>query len=166
MRRASSRLREVWLAALLALATGVPSAACGGKSAGADASGAAGSSGAGGGAGTGDASSDTAGLSQGACGLVAQDCPAGTRCDFFCDVGSPAIGCRPGETGAAVGQTCSGAAPCSKGTGCFATSTSGMQCRSYCDSDADCATGTCHVVHVAVACAPDAGSTLVLKFCF
>jgi hypothetical protein len=141
-------------------------ASCGGKSAGTDAGGGAGVGG-GTGAGGGDAASEAAPiLSHGACDLVAQDCPDGTRCDFFCDGQTASIGCRAGATGAALGQPCSGTAPCAKGTGCLATAGSGILCRQYCNSDADCATGRCHVVTVTVACGAPGGGALVMKVCF
>jgi hypothetical protein len=56
--------------------------------------------------------------------------------------------------------------PCLKGTGCLATSGSGVMCRQYCNGDADCPAGRCHNVNVAINCGvPDAG-TLALKVCF
>jgi hypothetical protein len=149
---------------LLGAALAMALVSCGGKSAGGDAGGTAGADG-GAGAGGGDAAAEIV-LSHGACDLVAQDCPDGTRCDFFCDGQAASIGCRPGSTGGALGAACSSTAPCAKGTGCLATSGSGIQCRAYCASDADCQVGRCHVVNVAVACgAPDAGA-LVLRVCF
>jgi hypothetical protein len=155
---ASLRTTVVLLAAVVACGL----VSCGGKSAGPDAGG--GSAGGGGG---GDASGDSSPvLSKGACALAGSDCPDGTRCDFFCDGQTASIGCRPGVAGAALGQTCSGSAPCAKGTGCLATSSSGIICRKYCSSDADCPTGRCHVVNVTIVCGgPDAGA-LVLQVCF
>jgi hypothetical protein len=151
------------LAVLLAILTGGPS--CGGKSASPPGNDAGGSSE--GGVSTDGPSEGGPILSQGACDLFLQDCPDGTRCDFFCDGASASIGCRPGATGGAVGATCSAAKPCTKGTGCLANAATGVLCRPYCQSDADCSVGHCHVVNVAVGCAPDAGSTtLVIKFCF
>ncbi|HEY2730031.1 MAG TPA: hypothetical protein VGK52_08815 [Polyangia bacterium] len=154
---ASLRTTDVLLAAVLACGL----VSCGGKSAGPDAGGL------GGGGGAGDASADSSlVLSKGACALAGSDCADGTRCDFFCDGQTASIGCRPGVAGAALGQTCSGSAPCAKGTGCLATSSSGIMCRKYCSGDADCPTGRCHVVNVAIACGgPDAGA-LVLQVCF
>jgi hypothetical protein len=105
-------------------------------------------------------------LSHGACDLFAQDCPDGTRCDFFCDGASATIGCRAGATGAAAGQMCSNTNPCAKGTGCLANATTGTLCRPYCQSDADCAVGRCHIVSVAVGCAPGAMTTLMIRSCF
>jgi hypothetical protein len=158
----------------------VASTSCSGKAASGDAgAGAAGSdgadeAGAGGadgpsdlGAPNGDAPGEGPLLSHGACDLFQQDCPDVSRCDFFCDGASASIGCRPGATGAAVGEACSGTQPCARGTGCLANAATGTICRPYCQTDADCAVGRCHVVNVAVGCAPDAGSTtLVIKFCF
>jgi hypothetical protein len=134
---------------------------CGGKSAGVDAGGAGGDGGAGGG----DAAAEAV-VSHGACELFAQDCPDGTRCDFFCDGQVASIGCRPGATGAALGQPCSASAPCTKGTGCVATSGSGVQCRAYCASDADCQVGRCHVVNLNIACGAADGGALVIRVCF
>jgi len=152
---ASSRTAAFLLAAVLA--SGLVS--CGGRSAGVDAGGGDGAAG--------DASADSSPvLSHGACALAGDDCADGTRCDFFCDGQTASIGCRPGVAGTALGQACSGAAPCAKGTGCLATAASGIMCRKYCSSDADCLTGRCHIVNVTIVCgAPDAGA-LVLQVCF
>jgi hypothetical protein len=114
-----------------------------------------------------DGASDGPILSTGACDLFAQDCPDGFKCDFFCDGANAIIGCRPGATGAAIGAACSGTQPCTKGTGCLANPATGTICRPYCQTDADCPVGRCHIVNTTVGCAADAGSTrLVIRFCF
>jgi hypothetical protein len=152
--------------ATLAAALGFGLVSCGGKATGPDAGGGAGGGG-GAGAGGGDAAAESSPvLSHGACDLVGQDCPDGTRCDFFCDGQTASIGCRLGATGAAPGQACSALAPCTKGTGCLAPTGSGVMCRPYCNSDGDCPTGRCHVVTVNVACGAPDGGALVMKVCF
>jgi hypothetical protein len=150
---------------LVALVALMATSSCSGKSARSPGDASPSSDGEGDGAGA-DGRSEAI-LSHGACDLFLQNCPDGTRCDFFCDGASATIGCRPGATGGAVGQTCSSTSACAKGTGCLANPATGVICRPYCQSDADCPTGHCHIVNVSVGCAPDAGaSTLVIKFCF
>jgi hypothetical protein len=80
------------------------------------------------------------------CDVVAQDCVAGTRCDFFCERGRVVIGCLA-ETSEAValGDMCRGQAGgsnCMKGTGCFASSAKPQSCHRYCREGSVCPDGT------------------------
>jgi hypothetical protein len=97
-----------------------------------------------------DAAADATAIN---CDPYAQDCPAGSKCDFGCDGTASTIACRPDNGGGAVGAACSTPMACSRGTGCLIMPLMAGACRKYCASDADCATGErCHNVEVTVNC--------------
>lgn len=84
------------------------------------------------------------------CDVVAQDCPAGKRCDFFCDDGVLVIGCvLESATPTPVGQTCgaqdpdagTGISGCAKGSGCFGGANA-VTCVQYCRAGSPCPAGT------------------------
>lgn len=139
---------------MLAAAAALAIAACGGKSAAkADA--------------TTDATVADAGADSGAAGCdpALQDCPAGSRCDFGCEGSTAVLACHAGADGGAVAAPCSATAPCTRGTGCVATTDAGSLCRKYCTVDGDCATGErCHNVSVSLGCA--GGQLLNLHLCY
>jgi len=103
-----------------------------------------------------------------ACDPAAQNCPAGSKCDFFCQGSSAVVDCQASSDGGAVGTACSTTTmQCARGTGCISMpSGGGPVCRKYCAGDGDCATGErCHNVTVGVTCS--AGTTsFPLHFCY
>ena len=139
-------------ALMLAIVAATAPAACGGgSSAGTDA------------APGGDAAADAAVMS---CDPYAQNCPAGSKCDFGCDGTASTIACRPDNGGGAVGAACSTPMACSKGTGCLIMPLVAGACRKYCASDVDCATGErCHNVEVTVNCGGPQ-TPLLLHVCY
>jgi hypothetical protein len=101
-----------------------------------------------------------------ACEPALQDCPAGLKCDFFCDGTRARVGCRSEAPGAgAAGAVCGGSAVCGKGTGCLAAGPASAVCRPYCNSDAECSAGRCQTANITVACG-GAQAPLMLKICF
>ena len=99
------------------------------------------------------------------CDPAAQNCPAGSECDFGCQGITAVVACRPDNGSGALGAVCSGALPCARGSGCLSAD-AGVACRKYCASDGDCATGErCHNVTVAVACG-GSSTSLLLHYCY
>jgi hypothetical protein len=97
-----------------------------------------------------DAAADAAAMR---CDPYAQNCPAGSKCDFGCDGTTAAVACRADNGSGALGSACSASIPCAKGTGCLTSPDAGSTCLKYCAGDGDCATGQrCHNVDVTVNC--------------
>jgi hypothetical protein len=100
-----------------------------------------------------------------ACDPAAQDCVAGSECDFGCQGSTAVVACRADNGSGALGAVCSGALPCAKGSGCLSVD-AGLACRKYCAGDGDCATGErCHNVTVSVACS-GSSNPLLLHYCY
>jgi hypothetical protein len=100
------------------------------------------------------------------CDPAAQNCPAGTKCDFGCQQDTAVVACRADNDGGALGSACAAAMPCAKGTGCLTAPDAGSACRKYCVGDGDCLAGErCHNVSVAVACG-GASPPLALHYCY
>jgi hypothetical protein len=113
------------------------------------------------------ASSTGDGAAPGPCDPARQDCPPGQTCDLICEGGTSKLMCRviPTGGGLAPGEACTTNNGCGARTGCFATSASGPTCVRYCDTDADCSSGsTCKVRTVTRPCGV-APSQFMLKFC-
>src|SRR5262245_12610052 len=105
--------------------------------------------GSGGGGGTGGGGSGGMDASAAACDPAAQNCTSAlSKCDFVCQGNVAVLGCTGNFDGGALGDPCSAALPCAKGTGCLSADAS-VACRKYCAGDGDCATGErCHNVTV------------------
>jgi hypothetical protein len=100
------------------------------------------------------------------CDPAAQDCPAGSKCDFGCEATAAVVSCRADNDGGALGSSCAAAMPCAKGTGCLTTPDAGSACRKYCAGDGDClASERCHNVSVTVACG-GTSPPLALHICY
>jgi hypothetical protein len=100
------------------------------------------------------------------CDPAAQDCPAGSKCDFGCQGSAAVVSCRADNDGGALGGTCSSTMPCARGNGCLTAPDAGSACRKYCAGDGDCLTGErCHNVSVSVGCG-GASTSLALHYCY
>jgi hypothetical protein len=124
----------------------------------------------GGGAGAGpDAAPDADAAADGVvatCDPAAQDCVAGSKCDFGCQGTTAAVSCRSDNGSGALGDACSAAMPCTKGAACLTMPATGSLCLKYCAGDGDClTTQRCHNVDVAVACGGPA-TPLLLHVCY
>lgn len=115
---------------------------------------------------TGDTPALGDGVIGAACEPGLQDCPAGSKCDFFCTGANATIGCRADDgAGVELGMICGGSRVCKKGSGCFAAAGSNALCRQYCTSDGDCTTGQCQTATIAIACG-GVSMPLMMKVCF
>ncbi len=139
--------------ALLALVAAMAAPACGGSAsartdAGPD----------------GDAAADAVVVT--GCDPAAQNCSAGSKCDFGCQGTTAAVACRADNGSGARGDTCSAAMPCAKGAGCLTTPDAGSTCLKYCAGDGDClTTERCHNVDVTVVCGGPP-TPLLLHVCY
>jgi hypothetical protein len=100
------------------------------------------------------------------CDPAAQDCAAGSKCDFGCQGTAAAVACRADNGSGALGDVCSAAMPCAKGAGCLTTADAGSRCLKYCAGDGDClTTERCHNVDVTVGCGGPSPA-LLLHVCY
>ena len=101
------------------------------------------------------------------CDPAAQNCPPGMTCDLVCSDGQATLACRQvATTASAIGQACGqDRTQCAHGSGCFARLTPpGNTCVGYCNTNADCATGTCRSRASTLGCGAP-GTQFTLKFC-
>ena len=97
------------------------------------------------------------------CDPAAQNCPAGQTCDVICDAVGTKVGCRPAGT-LPAGSACTAVESCAAKTGCFVSVGVGQTCVRYCNTNADCAQGTCQERMVFRTCLVESPRFMV-KFC-
>jgi hypothetical protein len=109
------------------------------------------------------------------CDVVDQNCPAGNRCDFFCEDGLVVIGCVPESPAPTpVGQSCppdpvdagTGISRCIRGSGCFGSSHAPAACVQYCRPGSPCPAGTtCDTTRIKRTICPRTAGDLPVGLC-
>ena len=102
------------------------------------------------------------------CVLATQSpCGAAEQCNPFCQDQKLVVACRAEPAmPAALGEPCTGAVQCGRGSTCLAISSMPAQCLKHCTATPDCPAGKgCRDVKVTYNCNPAGPEMLTLRAC-